>query len=418
LIYRLSAPHVLVGAGAASLMLIYVMIPANTFYRWYGSPKLGSSAPQSVVYLFILFLLFVAAAYLGKSALRRGIALSTERPVPGWLLRGALCVAVLAYLVWFGLGLQRAGGPVALISTYLVEPFTVKGTLLRTVPGLTTLTQLAVAAIPIILCYHCSRGLNRFLILIVLCLAAMRSFLFSERLALVEIALPIVFILLASRRPSARSAFAYGAVMLLGIFAFFTLNEMRRSFVFLEPMSTAETLIMGARRFLGYYLTSLNNAVFAVGELAFAAPLSRSLAFLWEFPGLDGLYDHVVGGGTTAISMPYELRLHGLNPEYNTATALGYWVVEFGLVGTPLIVIVVGVISGVLYRAAAHDGLAMALYSVWVVGLFEFCRIDYFTTTRLFPAYVLFVATWLLMALPRAANNVRVDNDRHIRVAS
>jgi hypothetical protein len=34
---------------------------------------------------------------------------------------------------------------------------------------------------------------------------------------------------------------------------------------------------------------------------------------------------------------------------------------------------------------------------VWLVGLFEFMRILYFTNTRMFPAYLVFIAAYLVV---------------------
>ena len=56
-----------------------------------------------------------------------------------------------------------------------------------------------------------------------------------------------------------------------------------------------------------------------------------------------------------------------------------------------------GVVSGALYRRSETSAFHRALYAVWLVGLFEFMRILYFTNTRVFPAYLVFAAAYLVL---------------------
>ena len=73
------------------------------------------------------------------------------------LLEAALLVTTLAYVVWFALGFSRAGGVSEFFEIWRRDPLFIKTELLTTVPGVTTLAQLAVAAIPLVIAFKLFR---------------------------------------------------------------------------------------------------------------------------------------------------------------------------------------------------------------------------------------------------------------------
>ena len=96
----------------------------------------------------------------------------------------------------------------------------------------------------------------------------------------------------------------------------------------------------------------------------------------------------------------------GLNPEFNTGTAIGSWVSDFGIVGAPVVVLFFGMISGILHRLSPWNGFVASLYAVWTVGLLEFMRIPYFTGTRMFPAFLFFAGALVIArAVTKSVNS-------------
>jgi hypothetical protein len=66
----------------------------------------------------------------------------------------ALAVAIAAYVTWLALAIWRAGGLGGFAEALVTDPELVRQTLFATVPGVTTLTQLALAAIPLALAFR------------------------------------------------------------------------------------------------------------------------------------------------------------------------------------------------------------------------------------------------------------------------
>lgn len=393
--YILASPFVLTFAIYIPTFSIYLIMSPTLFEAWYNAPKVLSS-PWQTIYFFSILLVFGIGGYLGSHLLPK--AKSRQRTsvgiVPRWYLRGGMVVAMFAYLVWFALGIKRAGGIGSLFSIYLIKPFYVKSVILKTAPGITTLTQVAVAAIPLLICYHRLARVDLVLIGVILLFGILRAFVFSERLAILELAVPVAFLMLSLKRFSWVKAFYYIVIFIILAISLFIISESFRSFAHKEWSSIEALFRAGTVRFLGYYMTSVNNALFFINNYAFASPLYFAFQAIWRFPGLRGVYTSLTG--SKPIHAPQVLYYYGMNPEFNTATTIGSWVVDFGLLGTFIVALFFGFFSGALYRLASQNRFIAALYSVWLVGLLEFMRISYFTSTRLFPAYLFFTGGLLL----------------------
>jgi oligosaccharide repeat unit polymerase len=381
---------------------------------WYREPKV-SSEPWLMVYFGSILILFGVGGYIGSHLLPNAKSWqgSAGVLVPRWYIRGGMIVALLAYLVWFIKGIQQIKSLEEIFSLYLRNPFYVKEVILKTIPGITTLTQTAVAAIPLMICCNRPKRFDYLLIGIILLLAATRSFLFSERLALLELLIPVIFLKVSARQIKWKKALAYIMIFFMLVVSFFILNESRRSFVYRGGSSAGNLCKMGVVRFLGYYMTSINNCLFLAQNFDFAAPLYYTFSAVWRFPGFRGLYTEFTG--IEPIYLPQILYRHGMNPEFNTITTIGSWINDFGLIGTPIVASFFGFLSGVLYRLASQNKFIAALYSVWLVGLLEFMRIYYFTNTRLFPAYVFFMSA-LLFAKRISKRQLRLGQWQNIKL--
>ena len=403
---------VLLALGLYVPLLVLYLAASPAFFedQWGVRKQLGT---VGVVYFALALALFLVGALLGRGLpLRRTLGPGFEEaageaqagPRVERLVHALLLGSIAAYACWFGLGMLRAGGPAPLVRAWLADPEYVKFELLRTVPGVTTLTQLAVAGVPLAFVYGLHRRRRvQLLLAAVFALAALRAVVFSERLALLELVIPVVFILLARRQATvprvALLAVTLGAAVLL----VFAATELRRSFAYTGNFSASRV----TARFLGYYLTSENNGFLVVQHYRAATPFASTGQMLWRFPVLGSTrLEEVPGVGTVTLRYPdlfhkdppvywYEaFRDNGLNYEYNVFTTPGFLAGDLGWFGLP-VVLLLGLYSSALARRARTSPFHRALYAVWAVGLLEFMRIMYFFDTRLLPAYLAFGGLYL-----------------------
>jgi hypothetical protein len=400
------------------LFLLFLITDPAVFDSEFGVTK--SSSITGLVYLSLALLLFTFGALAGL----RIVALPRRRPAAfaedvddSFLdalargLRGALLLTVTAYVFWFGSGVVRAGGLSAFVHQWSTNPEMVKSDVLRTIPGVTTLTQLAVAAVPLAIAFgvHRRRGMTP-LIATVVALALIRSFIFSERLALLELVVPLVYLGLGRRIVLVPRAVLFAGASVLAVLVLFTATEARRSIVYTHNFSVTHM----TARFFGYYLTCVNNAVVVADHYRAATPSMFTGEMFWKFPLVDKVHVEdapVLGtvslryedvfGEDPATFWPTAFSNSGLSYEYNSFTTPGYLAGDLGWAGLA-IVLLLGVYSGMLYKRARTDPFHRALYAMWLVGLLEFMRIIYFFNTRALPAYIVFALVYL--ALVRRGN--------------
>jgi oligosaccharide repeat unit polymerase len=394
------------------LLLLFLGTRPSVFLSEFGVVK--SSSSTGLAYLALSLLVFsfgaIAGLRVGRLPARRAsLSEPLEEPFAGLIARGlraALLVSIAAYLIWFGTGVARAGGFTAFLHEWASDPETVKAVVLRTIPGVTTLTQLAVAAVPLVIAFGLRRRRGMMpLIVVVFALALIRSFIFSERLALLELVVPVVYLAIGRRVVLVPRAVLVALASGLAVLVLFTATEARRSFVYTQNFSVTHV----TARFFGYYLTSENNALVVADRYRAATPFASTGAMFWQFPLVDHLrVEHAPVLGT--VSLRYDDIFHkdppafwleafhenGLNYEYNVFTTPGFLAADFGWAGLG-IVLLLGLYSGVLYKRARTHRFHRALYAVWLVGLFEFMRIMYFFDTRALPAYAVFALLYLAL---------------------
>jgi oligosaccharide repeat unit polymerase len=420
---RLFSPLALVALMYVPLLALFAATSPSIFSGEFLSVK-HLTTTSFAYFTAAIFLFACGAALGGRMPLRRPLRHAFEQSAreDGYrvarlapFLHATMLVAALAYLTWFAVGVARAGGPSAFITTWLDNPFAVKTELLRTIPGVTTLTQLSVAAVPLALAFGLlgRGGKLRGLAVLLVVLATARSFLFSERLALLEVVVPILYLLLSERRVTVPKALLYSLAAGTAILVVFTAAELRRTYVYSHNFSVPRV----TARFLGYYLTSIDNGSTIIDEYPAATPFANTGQILWRFPGVSAVdASDLPPLGTVSLRYtdlfgvdpdPFwreAFAEQGLNYEYNVFTTPGFLAADFGWFALPLFLLL-GLYSGALYRRARTSPLHRALYAVWFVGLLEFMRIFYFLNTRVFPAYLVFMAVYVSIA-----RRVRVED--------
>jgi hypothetical protein len=413
---QLFSPLTLVAALYIPILCIFLVASPQLFQREFQSAKhLTATAVAFYAASLVLFALG-AAAGRGRE-LRRPLRAAfehagddpdyaTRRIAP--FLRGLFVLAITAYLGWFAIGAARAGSPIELVKIWLSNPFYVKTVLLRTIPGLTTLTQVAVAAVPLALAFGLlgRRSALRPLAFTLVALAAARTLIFSERLAVLELVVPVAYLLLESRKVETPKAVLWGIGLAFAVLAIFSATELRRTYVYTHDFSTTHV----AARFFGYYVTSINNGSVVIDRYPGATPVANTGQMLWQFPGIASVRaENAPLVGTFGLGYSdlfhrdpptfwgHVFAAEDLSQEYNVFSTPGYLAADFGWLALPVLFLL-GLYSGTLFTRAKSSAFHRALYAVWLIGLLEFMRIMYFFDTRLLPAYLVFGAVYVSIA--------------------
>ncbi|WP_217354237.1 hypothetical protein [Ruegeria arenilitoris] len=327
--------------------------------------------------------------------------------------RACLIYAVLmmvAYAIWLGPTLNPS---------VIMAFFTGKGFVGRDVGnqigGITTMTQFGVAlavvsgyGIALSTKRNCQTFYSRLLFLI-LFLALYRSFIWSERLALVECAIPAVTAWTIAKNTGQASFRIAPVLAAAAVVFFFGTTEYFRSWNFYSQFDI-NIAYFSASRFLSYYVSSFNNLAVSIEYFEPSGLPLNSMNFLFKLP-LPGfetlnqiqaeLWEHTFMGGLERFG----------NPEFNLFTGVGMMISDFGIFWGVVLLLIPGFISGRLYRLVQFGRLSgLFIFPVWMIGLLEFGRLLYWGTSRtLFIWVLIFVLLSIAGSLIRASARARFN---------
>lgn len=360
-------------------------------------------------------LVAAAAAVLLLGALAAQWGLRRQAPGPWASLSGVALdrlsrcsdvvfwLTMVGYLAFGVFGTLRGLTPGVLVRAIVSQDNytdTIK-TALATVPGVTTLTQCGIAYVVLaaVLVAHGRRHHVRRRLALVLVLALLRAFLNTERLALLELIVPLFAVLAMSMRrgprPALRRAMASAPLVLLPlVVVIFGAFEYSRSWRFFEHRVTESFPRFVITRLAGYYATSYNNGQLRMEHARFAGRLpNESLQALWTAPGISqlGVYDKL----SAPVPLPAsDIYAQYGSPEFNNPGGFTVPMVDFGVAGGLLFFLLAGVAVGLFYRWFVEGRLrGLLVYPVLLTGLFELPRYVYWSQGRLLPAVVALVAS-------------------------
>jgi oligosaccharide repeat unit polymerase len=325
------------------------------------------------------------------------------RVVLGWLY----AVTLAAYAIFLFPVLLKPQLVVELYDGSLDAAYTLRSTLER-IPGVTTLSTLQSLCVVLHLLYRrmtgsTLAGIYNILLaaLVVACL--LRSWLWSERLALIELAVPAALVVVGLSAKRRSLLLAAGPLLgLLVVFALFCAGEYFRSWQFYRATWGDSFLSFAGVRFVGYYATALNNGalLYSVSEQGYY-PLHTAVWF-YKLPFWEALG---VGLPPPDDISKRVLTAYG-NPEFNNTSGIFQPFLDFGPAGGAFCWAGLGVASGLLLRSFAGSHLlGLILYPVWYVGILEILRIFYWGESRFFP--VLAVACLAAAYLRSKANHAQ-----------
>lgn len=268
-----------------------------------------------------------------------------------------------------------------------------------TVTGLSSFTQ---ATAPFVALYFYVfrkpvKGLNRYKIYmaVLAVLTLLRSFIFAERLALIEMMLPLVLMVVRFRLDGRFSGLLkfgpYAAIPLL--FGLFIANEYNRSWE-AYYVNIYDNLFDFALERLGlYYSTSLNNGAGILSVLGWGNghPMF-TFDWLMRFPIIGTIFQPWLDSSDS-----FNLFLNSYaDPEFNNPSGIFVYFYEWGWFGL-LNAVFVGWVFGRSYAGwRSGNGFWCCAHAVFYVSLMEILRIPNLFSGRNFLSIVLPIVAFRL----------------------
>lgn len=310
-----------------------------------------------------------------------------------------LRVGLVAYLVLLLLALSRGLGLGMALRALLGDSGALQDTkrILEPVGGVTTFNQLVGPGVALAVFHRrvtgrWFRGIRRLVILgSIACV--LRSLLYAERLALLELLVPVAVTMLmtpalaqgrrgASSSPALlrhrRRSVVIPAVLTVVAVLVYPLQEYYRKWLpHYREVYEGSFWSYIKDRLSGYYVTAINNSVMAdeLGNLPRGAVVLRPLR---EVP-LTGALD-LPGSGWTLAPV---LGRYG-NPEYNSIGGIFAVHADIGVMAFPLLLLV-GLLFGKIYaraRSTAAPSPVVVLYGTVAVAIIELARVPYLALPR------------------------------------
>jgi hypothetical protein len=362
-----------------------------------------------------------------------------QRPAGEWevpdlahrLYRWGLALTLMGYLSWFGVAFARGLRPalmIALITGQEALTDDVKKNYMGTVSGVTTLTQLGMATLVLGCLWASRQGWRevRWGFGAIFSMAVLRSILNSERLAVIELAIPAM-LAAAAMWPgrTARVRRWLAAAPVIGVFAlftFFTASESLRSWKSFYSQQHDSLLTFAAIRLTGYYTTALNNGA-CLEDLVpggFGFPYYTAL-FAWRLPLIKNtvreIFDAPVVDSDDGF---FDFIGNSVNIEFNNPSGVFLPVVDFGIPLGLAYWLGAGLLCGWVYTLYRSRRLAgVCLYPLIGTGLLEASRVLYWAESRSFPSFVwLAVAAWLLTNQQADGQSREIWQRVHLRRAA
>ena len=324
----------------------------------------------------------------------------------------ALAAATLLGYIGFVVLIVRAGiSPAELFGGSDDESALPLKARIGTVPGVTTLTQLGIATVVVSTTSLAQKFSWRECVKVALVvgLAVPRAYIYSERLALLELVIPIAVIfatkLSATRgrsRVVSQTIPVFGVAIVVAMFGLF---EYFRSWTFYREHGQTSFLDFAINRFAGYYATALNNGELVLDHLRWPNRWPYdTLEFFWTAPGVEssGLYEKISGYAPpynrTDQSAYFDVLRHYANAEFNNPSGYTAPFVDYGIVGGLSYILMVGFAIGLLYSGFRRGRpLALLLYPVAFIGLVEMPRYLYWVQGRTTYTWIalLAISVWL-----------------------
>lgn len=398
---------------------ISVALPPEIYLTW-GVPKFLTQ--DSSLLLFVcLAAFFVGVLAVALAAARGGAVEITLQPEQiRWLRIAFTCMfilTILGYVFWFAIAVSQGVRLDSLASVVQREAGAISALKsdIRPVGGVTTLTQFGPIAVVIgFILRKIGQGGRAFYWIIPL--AALRFVFYAERLALIEVLVPLLVIAALTTDPRTRRGLAVRLAPILGVpalWALFAISEYSRSWIFYEDTTTIGFPAWVSLRLLGYYTTSFNNSAlfFSQTQSLDVAPYF-SMSGFWNAPGVEQMLPHPGFGGMAPEQWWASTLTFLSNPEFTNAGSFLVVAGEFGPVLAVAYWALIGGIAGSAFRAMTRGSVsALIANATLFIGILELPRIMYWSLGRATPILIGIVV--LALWFPRTTEKKHVHRSRH-----
>lgn len=300
------------------------------------------------------------------------------------LLLGMGSLSIAAYLIWF-------------YPAFLHGATAGDRTAMNQTPGVTSFTQLGV---PFVVAYLVGRlvgrqhfgRLVRLQFWMILVLTLVRVQLWSERLAMIEVAAPIAVIVMTHREPRKywervihRALAMFGPFLAIpALLLMFTVTEFFRSWTVYSQTQSRPLLEFMTSRLVTYYFTAINNGA---GLLATQEGRWPSFDFYYTlewFYKLPGGVGQAVFDALIDREVPHGVFLENFaDVEFNNMSGIYPIMFDLGEVGGLIYFCAFGFVAGILYKSMLHQrALGLIFYPPVFVGCLEIMRIAYLNGSR------------------------------------
>lgn len=301
-------------------------------------------------------------------------------------------LTILGYVAWVGLSLSRGASITNLLDVIAFKDGAISRlkSVSAPVAGVTTLTQLAPLAVTIrLLLRRLGSDRRRYEITLILILSAARAFLYAERLAIIEIVVPLLIISVVVPAKDGRSLRnrLLPLLFLPALWGVFAVFEYTRSWTYYSRLSDISFVDYITQRLLGYYVTAVNNSAM---YHSFTAGVDHDIVYpwpaLWNAPVIGSLLGSPqIESLRMGTWWALVLRTYG-NPEFNNVGTFLVTDADFGTLGSMVYWFILGAGMGFLYAGVRRGSVpAIIAFSCCWVGLLEIVRIIYWLNGRFSP---------------------------------
>lgn len=307
-------------------------------------------------------------------------------------------LALVSYVIWIASAASQGVNIADLLSVVDRDAGAISAlkSNARPIGGLTTMTQFApVVAVVGLLLRRIGEGGRAWMLLVLL--AAVRTVFYAERLALLEVLIPVMLVAAVTVKPGSRWRVLARIAPLIGaplVWVVFAMSEYTRSWIYYQTITNLPFAEWVSARLEGYYVTGFNNsAILALSRAGSSAEPYFSVPAIWNAPGAPA-HPGIFGFDPESWWV-YTLATTG-NPEFNNPGSFLVTYAEFGMAGMLAFWLVVGVTIGLLYTNMTKGSVpAMIAYASVFVGVLELPRFIYWTQGRATPILIALVVIGL-----------------------
>ncbi len=244
-------------------------------------------------------------------------------------------------------------------------------------PGITTMTQFAVPSIVLFLILYFVHNYKKslFLIPIILLFGLLRAFFFAERLALIELIIPIFVLSTFYKKVSIQFIFIAFIFFMVFIWSF----ELFRSFANPWYYNYYDPISFLINRFFMYFATAVNNYLITFTYFEFENLMSGILAPFYQFSS------NVSG----FLSQGEALKEEFGSPEFNSPFYFGVFFTNFSIFA-PIFIFINGFFVKLLYNNFLKmNFIGLYFFPIILISLLD-VRIMYLLGTRIYFFYFIF----------------------------